>query len=115
MPLLPTHRTHGLCLAGVDAVLITIEGRFEPAGEGRTEMHLTGLPDPVNAAETLIRFGYLEPESLTGICRAWRNLIDCLRPDLLFCDFAPTALLATRGTGLRTAVSDTGYGIPPAI
>lgn len=75
---------------------------------------ITGLPDAVNCAETLIRFGYLEPEALTGICRAWRNLYALIKPDLLFCDFAPTALLAARGLSFPTAVSDTGYGIPPA-
>jgi len=75
---------------------------------------ISGLPDAVNAGETLIRFGYLEASGLTGICRAWRNLYELLQPDLLFCDFAPTALLAARGTGIPTAVSDTGYGIPPA-
>ena len=75
---------------------------------------ISGLPDAATAAETLIRFGYLETAALTGLCRAWRNLFDLLRPDLLFCDFAPTALLAARGRGIPTAVSDTGYGIPPA-
>ncbi len=75
---------------------------------------VSGLPPPTMCAETLIRFGYLEPEGLTGLCRAWRNLYTALAPDLLFCDFAPTALLAARGTDIPTAVSDTGYGIPPA-
>lgn len=75
---------------------------------------VTGLPPPTMCAETLIRFGYLETEGLTGLCRAWRNLYALLAPDYLFCDFAPTALLAARGTGIPTAVSDTGYGIPPA-
>lgn len=75
---------------------------------------VTGLPPPTMCAETLIRFGYLEADGLTGLCRAWRNLYTALAPDLLFCDFAPTALLAARGTGIPTAVSDTGYGIPPA-
>lgn len=75
---------------------------------------VTGLPPPTMCAETLIRFGYLESDGLTGLCRAWRNLFTLLAPDLLFCDFAPTALLAARGTGIPTAVSDTGYGIPPA-
>jgi len=75
---------------------------------------VSGLPPPTMCAETLIRFGYLEAAGLTGLCRAWRNLYTALAPDLLFCDFAPTALLAARGTDIPTAVSDTGYGIPPA-
>ena len=37
----------GACLAGAGAELVTVEARFEPADKQRTEVVLTGLPDPV--------------------------------------------------------------------
>ncbi|MEE2940692.1 MAG: magnesium chelatase domain-containing protein, partial [Planctomycetota bacterium] len=42
-----TIRAHGASLDGAGALLVTVEARFEPAREGATEIHLTGLPDPV--------------------------------------------------------------------
>jgi UDP:flavonoid glycosyltransferase YjiC (YdhE family) len=74
---------------------------------------LTNMPDPISYAEMLMRFGFLNPATLTGICRAWRHLVDLLRPDVLVLDHAPTALLATRGLGLPRANIGTGFCIPP--
>jgi magnesium chelatase family protein len=42
-----TIRVHGACLAGVGAELVTVEARFEAAERERSEIVLTGLPDPV--------------------------------------------------------------------
>ena len=42
-----TVRVHGACLVGTDAELVTVEARFIEAAEGRTEILLSGLPDPV--------------------------------------------------------------------
>ena len=80
-----------------------------PAWLGR----VTNLPEPASYAEMLMRFGFLNPQALTGVCRAWRHLVELLRPDVLVMDHAPTALLATRGMGLpRIHVGD-GFCIPP--
>lgn len=75
---------------------------------------VTNLPPPVGYAEMLMRFGYLEPGALEGICRAWRNQIELLRPDLLVLEHAPTALLASRGLGLPRVQLGTGFTVPPA-
>ncbi|MGB0331739.1 MAG: YifB family Mg chelatase-like AAA ATPase [Planctomycetota bacterium] len=40
-----TVRVHGACLEGAGAFLVTVQARFEPAQQGPTEFHLTGLPD----------------------------------------------------------------------
>ena len=61
--------------------------------------HVQGLPVSVGYAETLLQFGYYDADSLTGIVRGWRSLLDLLRPDLVVFDHAPTALLATHGAG----------------
>lgn len=74
---------------------------------------LTNLPDPIAYPEMLMRFGFLNARALTGICRAWRNLVALLRPDLLVLDHAPTALLATRGLGLARLNFGDGFCIPP--
>lgn len=42
-----TIRAHGASLDGTGALLVTVEARFEPAKEGGTEIHLSGLPDSV--------------------------------------------------------------------
>lgn len=71
------------------------------------------LPDPVNYAEMLFHVGYLDASILTALVKAWRNLYKAVRPDLLLVDHAPTALLAARGLGMRTANLGTGFFIPP--
>lgn len=40
-------RVVGASLLGVEAELVTVEGRFEPGDRDGTEVEITGLPDPV--------------------------------------------------------------------
>ena len=72
------------------------------------------LPDAAGYAELLMRFGFLNPRSLTGICRAWRNLLAALKAEMVVMDHAPTALLATRGLQLKRVNLGDGFCIPPA-
>lgn len=76
---------------------------------------LAGLPPAATFAELLFRFGYLAPDGLLGVVRAWRGLFDLLRPDLLIADHAPTALLAARGMSLHKAQFGNGFGVPPRL
>ena len=76
---------------------------------------VTNLPEPISYSELLMHFGYLNAQALTGIARAWRNLVDIIKPDLLVLDHAPTALLASRGLALRRMNFGDGFCIPPAI
>lgn len=75
---------------------------------------VVNLPDAAGYAELLMRFGFLNPRSLTGICRAWRNLLVVLKADMVVMDHAPTALLATRGLPLARVNLGDGFCIPPA-
>jgi UDP:flavonoid glycosyltransferase YjiC (YdhE family) len=75
--------------------------------------NVTGLAQPASFAETLLRLGFLHPNALTGLCRAWLSLIALCKPDVLVCDYAPTALLATRGLGLPRIHIGESFGIPP--
>ncbi|TFW13440.1 glycosyltransferase [Duganella callida] len=73
-----------------------------------------GLPPPGNLAEVLFHCGYLEPVALRGLVAGWRAMFALLRPDLVVADFAPTALLAARSMGLRSASVGNGYNMPPS-
>lgn len=75
--------------------------------------NVSGLAQPASFAETLLRLGFLHPNALTGLCRAWLWLIDLCKPDALVCDYAPTALLATRGLGLPRVNIGESFGMPP--
>ncbi len=46
-PGVKTVRVLGACLHGTGAELVTVEARFDPRDRERTEVILTGLPDPV--------------------------------------------------------------------
>jgi UDP:flavonoid glycosyltransferase YjiC (YdhE family) len=74
---------------------------------------VTGLVQPASFAETLLRLGFLHPNALTGLCRAWLALFGLCKPDVLVCDYAPTALLATRGLGLPRICMGDGFAVPP--
>lgn len=47
MALQTTVRVRGISLEGTEAHLVTVEARFESSDSGRTEVHMTGLPDAV--------------------------------------------------------------------
>ncbi len=74
-----------------------------------------GLQEPpLNYAEILMRFGYLEPAMLQAMLGAWRTLIRTTGADVLVADHAPTALLAARGLGVARAVIGSPFNVPPA-
>ncbi len=75
---------------------------------------IQGLPPDLNFTETLFRFGFLDPGGLTSLLRAWQSLLGRLAPDLLLFDHAPTALLATHGSGLPRVLTGNSFSIPPA-
>ena len=73
-----------------------------------------GLPSPPGSlAEILFHCGYLEPAALRGMVDGWQAMFELLRPDMLMADFAPTAILAARGMGLRSASAGNGFYSPP--
>lgn len=72
------------------------------------------LPDPLSLPELLMGVGFLDPPALLGICRAWRNLLAALQVDALLFDYAPTAVLASRGLGLPGINLANGFQVPPA-
>ena len=77
-------------------------------------LHKTaGLPPPASLAEIAFHCGYLQASALRGMVAGWRDLYSVLQPDLVVADYAPTALLAARSMGLRSASVSSGFSSPP--
>lgn len=100
---------------------VTLAGLVE-AGDGVSVLQAPlwlpeaiGLPEAASYPELLFRAGFLDPDRLAPVARAWRALFDFARPDLLLVDHAPTALLAARGAAMRRAIIGTGFFCPPLI
>lgn len=73
-----------------------------------------GLQDPpLNYAEILMRYGYLDPAMLRAMIAAWTALLRATRADLVMADHAPTALLAARLLGVPRAVIGSPFAVPP--
>jgi hypothetical protein len=67
----------------------------------------------LNFPDVLINLGFGDAGNVTGRVRAWRRLFDGIRPDVIRCGNAPGALLAARGTGIRTLFMGIASQIPP--
>lgn len=72
-----------------------------------------GLDEPAGHADLLLRAGFVDGASLSGLVRAWRQLYATCRPDVLVADHAPTALLAARDHGMRRSLFGNGFFVPP--
>jgi UDP:flavonoid glycosyltransferase YjiC (YdhE family) len=71
------------------------------------------LENTFNYAEALFNQGYLVEGGLSSMAKAWRCLFDFVKPDMLIADHAPTALIAARGTRIKTILYGTGFFAPP--
>lgn len=96
-----------------EAVLAAEEIEFLQAPVWLTPV--SGLPPDLNYTETLYRFGFLDPDGLLSMARAWRGLWQLLQPQLLLFDMAPTALLAARGLGVPRLLLGNSFAVPPRL
>ncbi len=85
--------------------------RYYQAPVGAPQQH---LPNPMTFADVLINLGFGDADALAGRMRAWRNLFEDVKPDIVRCTNAPGALLAARGTRLRSVAIGLGSQVPPA-
>lgn len=67
----------------------------------------------VTFAQVLHNSGWWHEEALAARVASWQALLDCLQPDLVLSDFAPTLTLALRGRNLPHAALGTGFFVPP--
>jgi uncharacterized protein DUF6065/EryCIII-like glycosyltransferase len=81
-------------------------GRGDPRGRIRSSATLF---------DTFAGLGLADPVALTGVIAAWRALFALLRPDLVIADYAPGAMLASRGLVPLAAVGTGFYMVPPEL
>lgn len=74
-----------------------------------------GLPPDLNFTETLFRFGFLKPDRLLSLAKAWRAMWNLLQPQLMLFDHAPTALLAARDFGAPRMILGNSFSVPPCV
>ncbi len=75
-----------------------------------------GLADPpLNYAEILMRFGYLDAPMLKALLQGWRSLFELTGADRLVADHAPTALLAARGGAMACSTFGNPFAVPPPV
>jgi UDP:flavonoid glycosyltransferase YjiC (YdhE family) len=86
---------------------------FEIFQAPRASTSVTGLKSMASYAELLMLFGFLNSKVLSGQLLAWRSLFDAINPTLLVLDSAPSAMLASRGLNITTAIASGGFGCPP--
>lgn len=90
-------------------------GRFAKYYQAPTQVIpvSTPLPAPMTFADVLINLGFGKPDAVAARVHAWRNLFDLVKPDIIRCAHAPGAMLAARGTGIRSIVLAIGFLVPP--
>ena len=67
---------------------------------------------PLSATDILLNLGYADAPGVAGALRAWLSLIDLVKPAVVVCDYAPTALLAARTAGLARMTIGSGFSLP---
>jgi len=72
-------------------------------------------PEPASYPEMLLHCGFADPAGLSASIHAWRRLFRKVNADLLVLDYAPTAMLAARGTGIPRVLLGTGFCSPPRV
>lgn len=76
---------------------------------------LPEITPPHTFAQILNNVGYVNIDMLTGLARAWRQLFESYKPDVILYDHSPTALLASRDLPCKKVVFGTGFFIPPDV
>ncbi len=112
-------RGHQVTLAARDigsAAMIFSELRIPVVPAPICSKTYGGLADPpLNFAEILMRFGYLDAAMLRALLLGWRGLLELTGADRLVVDHAPTALLAARGMAVACSSFGNSFAVPPPV
>ncbi|MDS3861609.1 hypothetical protein RIF25_12415 [Thermosynechococcaceae cyanobacterium BACA0444] len=71
------------------------------------------FPISLNYTANLLRNGFWHGETVSARLRAWQDILNELDPDLLICDHAPSALLASRDADYPRVAIGHGFTLPP--
>jgi len=70
---------------------------------------------PCSYSEILQHYGYLDPDGLLGLVKAWREIYRLVDPHVVLFEHAPTALLASRGFEAVRIIYGVGFCSPPRV
>ena len=68
---------------------------------------------PSTMGDILARLGFDDSAIVAAALRAWLQLMDAIRPDIIVAEYAPWLLMAARGR-VKTVAAGTGFDAPPA-
>lgn len=68
---------------------------------------------PQSMGDIAARLGFDDREIVEALVRAWRQLLDAIRPDLVISDYGPVLLTAARGR-VPTIGTGTAFSTPPS-
>jgi UDP:flavonoid glycosyltransferase YjiC (YdhE family) len=66
-------------------------------------------------ADLLKMFGFLSANELVNTVRAWRELFELAKPDLVVLNSAAVGFLACHKQRFKTVTLGSGYGVPPLV
>ena len=72
-----------------------------------------GMRPPSSLAEIMLGSGYSDAAWLASALKEWLRLLREWKPDILVCDYAPTALLAARVLGIPRVSLSISFAVPP--
>ncbi|MFA7276305.1 MAG: nucleotide disphospho-sugar-binding domain-containing protein [Pseudobdellovibrionaceae bacterium] len=98
-------------LAGVATVLGTTPVTVLAAPYAKVKPPRTARP-VLTYADDLRPCGYDDPRELAVLIKAWQNLFDLVRPDMMIANSSPTALLAARPYPFKKMAVGLGYEVP---
>lgn len=107
-------RGHEVHFAFRDAASLEPVAREGFEGYAAPRLRLPSRPNlaPANFSDILLNEGYGDIAGLAGALRAWRTLLALLRPQVVVADYAPTAMLAARASGICRVTVGSGFALP---
>lgn len=112
-------RGHAVCFAARDVVtaqrvLQNSKVKFfqSPCLASRSA---PSIRQPRTWPQVLDPVGFGSDEALRALVSTWRTLLKLIEPDVVVCEHAPSALLASRWTPARRVVLGTGFSVPPDV
>ena len=70
---------------------------------------------PKSFAHYLNNNGFCDPEQLGPLLDAWRHLMEFVQPNVVVCEYSPTAQFAARWTSAARVLVGTGHFSPPDV